>query len=559
MIRCLLIQVSRNSRGQSVRKEQFITGETIKIGRAAECAVLLSDSRVNLHHAVIRYAADGELYIDGLDGEDLYVNESFQQHARFKPGTEVLIGSFKLVAEPNRADSDLVFSITSIDTAKAENTAGLRLPQTLADTGLSKRKYALWLGLLISILFLLLPMLQALIPSSQKWASHLPFSEYWNVGLMSHGHRSFGTKCVSCHQSPFEVVADKACLTCHETSRHIPEKTLNDRVFNKMRCVDCHSDHRGVATRHLNAQCASCHSDIKAKNSKSKRANIHDFSVDHPAFSLTLQTGHEAGDVKRVLQQDKVKITENSGLKFSHQVHLDKEGISSPQGDTVMVCKDCHQLDEAAARFKPIAMKKSCQQSGCHSLDFTPPVPDRSLPHGSERKLMETLKEYYAKASIDEMLAETTRRCGDAPTVGNNLLERALSCVDHKVKINTDALFKEQDGCGECHEIILQPENKENPWKIKPVNITRHWLSNARFPHGKHSAAKCTECHSKEDSKKSSDVSIPDIAKCRQCHAGKKMVKGKISSSCETCHIFHIDKSLLNNKEHPNSAAELKK
>ncbi|MFY9261767.1 MAG: cytochrome c3 family protein [Gallionella sp.] len=550
MIRCLLVQITRNSRGQSVRKEQFITGETIQIGRAAECAVLLSDSRVNLHHAVIRYAADGELYIDGLDGEDLYVNDSFQQHARFKPGTQVLIGAYKLVVEPNREECDLVFSISRVETAQTGSVAALRFPLTLAATKLSKRKSALLLSLGIAFFFLLLPMMQALLPASAKWATHLPFSDYWNVGQMSHGHRSFGAKCSVCHQTPFTAVADKACLSCHKTTPHIQEKTLHDDAFKNMRCVSCHSDHRGEIEKiHFNGQCASCHGDIKAKNSKSNRANIHDFSVDHPAFTLTMQIGAEAKAVKRVLQQDNVKVIENSGLKFSHQVHLDKEGVSSPQGDTVMDCKDCHQLDEARVHFKPISMEKSCQQSGCHALDFKPPVSDRPLPHGSEAKLMTTLNEYYAKAAIDEMLAGSTRRCGDAPTTGDNLLVRALSCVSQKVEINTNALFKEKEGCGECHEIITQPDNKEIPWKIKPVNITRHWFLNARFPHNKHSTAKCTECHDKTKAQKSQDVSIPDIRKCRQCHVGKKMVKGKVSSSCENCHVFHSDTNQQSDKE----------
>lgn len=552
MIRCLLVQISRNSRGQFIRKEQLISGETISIGRAAECAVLLSDSRVNLHHAVICYGADGELYIDGMDGEDLYVNESFQRHASFTPDTKVLIGPYKLLVEPNREDVDLVLSISRSETVQVEDEKNQRLPLTLVAAGLSKRRYAASLVLIVIVLFLLLPLVQALSPAGANWANHLPFLEYWNVGQMSHGHRSFGAKCSNCHQSPFEAVADSACLNCHQlTTPHIQDKTLHGKVFKDRRCVDCHSDHRGEIEKiQLNKQCASCHGDIRARHDKSKRANIHDFSADHPAFSLTMQAGDEAKTVIRVLQQEHTKIREKSGLKFSHQVHLDKEGISSPQGDTVMVCKDCHQPDAAAVRFKPISMEKSCQQSGCHSLDFKPPVQDRPLPHGSEVKLMETLSEYYSKTAMEEMLAGSTRRCGDAPTTGNNLLERAQSCVKNKVAVNTNAMLKESDGCIVCHDVIMQPEVQEQPWKIKRVNIRQHWLFNARFPHGKHLTAKCADCHKKESSKESADVSIPDIKKCRECHVGKDVVKGKISSTCEDCHLFHSDKNQLSDKVH---------
>lgn len=552
MIRCLLVQISRNSRGQIIRKEQLISGETIIIGRAAECAVLLSDSRVNLHHAVICYGADGELYIDGMDGEDLYINESFQRHASFKPDTHVLIGPYKLLVEPNREDVDLVLSISRSETVQVEDEKIKRLPLTLEAAGLSKRRYAASMVLVIIVVFLLLPIVQALLPSGAKWMSHLPFSEYWNVGQMSHGHRSFGANCITCHQNPFEAVADKTCLNCHQSiTPHVQDKKIHDKAFKDRRCVDCHSDHRGEIDKiHLNKQCASCHGDIRAKYDKSKRANIHDFSADHPAFALTMQVGDQARSVMRVLQQEHLKIKEKSGLKFSHEVHLDKEGISSPQGDTVMVCNDCHQPDVAAVRFKPISMERSCQQSGCHSLDFNPPVQDRPLPHGSESKLIDTLNEYYSKAAIEEMTAGSTRSCGGAPTTGNNLLERAQSCVNNKVAVNINALLKEKDGCIECHEVIMQPEDKENPWKIKRVNIVQHWLKNARFPHGKHVTVKCADCHDKATSKESADVSIPDIKKCRQCHVGKDAVKGKISSTCEDCHLFHSDKNQLSDKEY---------
>jgi hypothetical protein len=476
----------------------------------------------------------------------LYINESFQQQAECVPGMQALIGSFHLTIEAQRQDYDLVLSVAPIDLLQvAAATEHHKHPLTLAEAGLSKRQLALWLSGLVALFFLLMPLAQSLTYTQVKWREFLHFSllESWNLGQMSHGHRSISAKCGNCHQQPFTAVADAACKNCHAaTHQHIQDQVLHDKAFKDMRCATCHPDHRGEEpmTR-LDGQCVSCHGDIKAKNSKSIHANIHDFSVDHPSFKLTLRTGEEEKDVIRVPQEN--KRPEKSGLKFSHKVHLDKAGVSSPEGDTVMICQDCHLVDEAGARFKPISMGKSCQQSGCHALEFNPPVPERALPHGSERKLMATLNEYYAKAAIDELLTGKTRRCGEVPTTGNNLLERALSCANNKVIINTNSLFKGKEGCVECHEVSADLEDKEIPWKVKSVHLTRHWLRNAHFPHNKHSTAKCTDCHDKLESKKSADVSIPDITKCRQCHVGKKLVKGKVSSSCEDCHIFHAEKN----------------
>ena len=40
-------------------------------------------------------------------------------------------------------------------------------------------------------------------------------------------------------------------------------------------------------------------------------------------------------------------------------------------------------------------------------------------------------------------------------------------------------------------------------------------------------------------SKKASDIAMPDIAKCRECHVGARPVLKKVTSDCATCHNFH--------------------
>jgi hypothetical protein len=365
---------------------------------------------------------------------------------------------------------------------------------------------------------------------------------------MSSGHRSLTGKCSTCHEKPFQAVTDKVCTNCHaSTQHHIADPALFQSAFRDKRCVDCHPDHRGdgPVTR-LDKQCVSCHGNIKAVNPRSPHASIRDFALDHPDFKLTLKTGHGEQAFRQVPQSGHIK--EKSGLKFSHQVHLSKKGISTPDGDTVMVCQDCHQPDDAGLRFKPISMEKSCQQSGCHALDFDPPVADRPLPHGSVQKLMTTLQEYYAKAAVDEMLTAGTRECGGEPTTGKNLLERVQSCAKNREYANLESLFQSKEGCSECHEVTSQLEEVDEPWKVHPIHITRHWLRHAAFPHSRHSTSPCTDCHNKESSRKSEDISIPDIKKCRECHVGAKVVKGKVSTSCEACHVFHRDEDAAGQK-----------
>src|SRR3989338_5951935 len=555
MIRCLIVQISRNQSGQPVRKELLATGETIQIGRAAGCKILLLDHRVNFHHAIIRHSDEGRLFIEAEEGADIAINGSPELSAELSPGTHILVGPYELIAETPTDDYDLVLSVEMVRPLPDdhEHISAKQAPVTLAGAGLSKRKPALWLVGAIALIFLILPMIPASSPTLPKWVTSLQASikKSWQLGEMSRGHHLISAKCDVCHLKPFEAVPDKACENCHKTvARHIEDKTLHANVFKDMQCGECHHEHRGeIREGTLDAQCVTCHAKIKKKNDKTKLANIRDFSKDHPAFSLTFKTGHKDSDVVRIPQSDKTKLIEKSGLKFSHKVHLDKEGVSSPEGDTVLECRDCHQLDAAGTRFRPISMEKNCQQSGCHALNFKPPVFKRQIPHGSERKLMVALREYYATTAISKVAAGEKLQCGAGVWVGKNQLERALDCAHHNAYANAEILFKPDSGCGECHEITPVADDKEVPWKVTPVTITSHWLRNSHFTHAKHSTAKCTECHDKALSEKNSDVAIPAIEKCRECHVGNKQVKNRINSGCDNCHSFH--KQMGDVAQHP--------
>lgn len=556
MIRCLFIQISRNPSGQPVRKELLVTGEAIQIGRAAGCKIPLLDHRVNFHHAVIRRSDEGKLLIEAEEGADITIDGSSELSAGLPPGTHVLVGPYELIAETPAGDYDLVLSAEMIHPLPDDHghIAVKQAPVTLAGAGLSKSRLALWLAGAIALVFLILPMVPALSPALPKWTtnSQASIKKSWQLGEMSRGHQLIGAKCEVCHQKPFEAVPDKACESCHKTvARHIADKALHANAFKDMRCGECHHEHRGEARQGAEgAQCVACHGNIKKKNDKTKLADIRDFSKDHPAFSLAFKTGHKDSDVVRIPQSDKTKLIEKSGLKFSHKVHLDKEGVSSPEGDTVLECRDCHQLDKAGARFRPISMEKNCQQSRCHALNFKPPVLKRQIPHGSEQKLMATLREYYATTTIGKVAAGEKFQCWAGAGVGKNQLERALDCANRKAHANAEALFKPDSGCGECHEIAQVADDKDVPWRVAPVTITSHWLRNSRFTHAKHSTAKCTDCHDKTKSEKSSDVAIPAIEKCRECHVGNKPVKNRINSGCDNCHSFH------NEDAHQSAAAD---
>jgi predicted CXXCH cytochrome family protein len=64
-------------------------------------------------------------------------------------------------------------------------------------------------------------------------------------------------------------------------------------------------------------------------------------------------------------------------------------------------------------------------------------------------------------------------------------------------------------------------------------------MPSARFNHKSHAQAKCADCHDVAGSKKSSDVAMPTIKACRECHGGSRPAEGKVMSNCMLCHGFH--------------------
>lgn len=543
MISCLLILASRNSQGLPVRKESLIAGESIQIGRSTSCKIYLPDHRVSLLHATIKRSEDGALRIEGENNTALDINGSIAPSAALSPGTCVKIGPYSLVAEfaPDGHDIALSIEMPQVPPEQDIEKTCRTTPVTLASLGLSKRNWGLGLAAGILFTFLFLPMLPSASPTFDKWQSMLPISltESWSPGPLTGGHVSFEAKCSTCHQHAFRPVSDEVCVGCHkQVAQHLAKDDLQASVFKNVRCSDCHQDHKGDAglVLHNSSVCVACHGGIKSKNTSTKLTDVQDFGKDHPPFHITMRADR---DVARIRQDVKEKPIEKPGLKYSHQVHLNKKGISTPQGVTVMVCRDCHRIEESGIHFAPMTMKNTCQQSRCHKLYFTEPV-DGVVPHGSEQKVMDRLRDYYARW-LASSLSENRASCSQTKGTGN-LAERTLECADDLAREYAAATLFKKEGkdleCAVCHEIEPTGDNQV-PWKVETLHITRDWQPGAVFVHTKHDTVDCTECHDKMNSKTSADIAMPTIEKCRECHGGNQPEKKQIRSTCDSCHRFH--------------------
>lgn len=554
-MKILLITQTRNKKGQAARTQQPLVADMLRIGRGTDCKLYLPDPRVALHHAQIRHGIDGSNYIEA-DAGSFIVDGSFNRAGKLQTGQHIRIGPYELIVLPAERDYDLVLSVELIEPLR-EGVEEVRsnLQAGLHTTWLSKRVFSWLVAIMILGAFLAWPVLHAIQPDQrpETLKADITPDASWDVGPLASAHTGFGRDCGKCHQQAFVQVTNQACEDCHKNiGWHFPLKTseakaVHAAVFPDTRCASCHRDHKGPngLVRTDATLCTDCHRELKSRLPKTGFPDISDFGKDHPEFMLSIRQPDTSGAagfaIRRVPQKDKALARENSGLKFPHDIHLNKKGVRGPNGKVTMDCTDCHLKDEAGIRFKPVTMKDHCQS--CHSLEFEPKLTNRQAPHGNVDEVLATLGEFYAQAAladtpIDVVVDAGIRRPGER--LSETRRQAALTWATDKAGRIAQDLF-EVRVCFLCHRItaVAATDNKPASWKIAPVSVTRHWLPKSRFPHSQHNTFECSKCHQVAGSKTSADIAIPDLKNCRDCHGGNEPVRDKARGTCETCHGFH--------------------
>lgn len=523
MIHCLLRLVSRNRQGEPVVDEREVVGASLRIGRGTDCAIHLPDPRVMFLHATVRPSDHGGFAVHG-NGKVVQSVRGFETVVELPPGSHVMIGPYRVGTEPARPGHDLVLAVELMQPLPDERHALIARSRTaLSQTALSMRWLALLPALLIVAAFLAWPVLHARSPAPGRASAvagkALAPDESWNPGPVSPAHQSFSRECAQCHQKPFVRVQDSACLACHQDAGpHIRQSALQERAFGETRCAQCHREHRQPHDLSPGNPklCVDCHTGSLAAHAG--LPPISDFAVDHPPFK---------------------PHAERANLRFPHDVHLAKAGIASPAGSVKLQCASCHQASDGGLGFKPVSMQAHC--ANCHRLEFEPAITRRAVPHGDERVVMQTLREFYAQVSIGRTPVDVVtmdgllRRPGPE---GKATRVQAAAWAEGKAMAVARDLF-EVRSCATCHAVEAHPQDAEAPWRVAPVRINRNWLPGGRFPHADHRSTDCATCHAAARSKTSADVDIPGITTCRGCHAGFKPEREKVASTCSSCHDFH--------------------
>ncbi|MCI0516511.1 MAG: hypothetical protein L0Y45_01625 [Woeseiaceae bacterium] len=537
--------ISRNAAGGTEQHDRLVDAPIITMGRATDRMLHLRDRRARLEHAQLE-DQNGKVHITTAALAGVEVNGRSQRDARLVVGDVVEVGSniLRVIEAPPGSDFAFTFELS----ADAERDASAPGHYAAEAKRFSMRSLSWFLAAAVLLLALVVPGLDVVNPqfaAVARGSKLLPDDTWWLAGPVHTAHTAAGADCQNCHVAAFERVPDEACVDCHEVNRHVAGDT--HAVLGERRCASCHLEHNEppeLVKRHQGL-CADCHRNLPDDVALE---NAGDFLLDHPGFKVSLLQPqvNASGETEWVLQHRLLadaQAADRSNLKFNHAAHLDEAGILAPEGRRVIDCAECHQPEPGGARMRPIRMDQNC--AGCHSLNFDPDDPRRTVPHGDPDAVMQVLIEYYS-----------ARLLGDDPDAGEQRVRRpgrALTRADRDraaAEARVQAMQVAEDlferrVCVNCHE-VTRSDDPEMPWTVLPVKLTERFFPHSNFTHAAHdtAASACDGCHDASVSESSADVLIPAIESCRDCHGSAVARHNNASqtpSTCIMCHSFHFE------------------
>ncbi len=371
----------------------------------------------------------------------------------------------------------------------------------------------------------------------------------YQAAPVSTPHALFNDDCRRCHLDAFltprrllpgnadlHTVSDRACLECHPGGpHHDDQQTLHPG------CAGCHREHRGTAALHAVADghCTNCHADLKRKDGAPARvATVTGFGRDHPDFAVWRQP----------------RATEPERFHFSHQVHLQPDGVADGRGKTVKLsCESCHQPDARRQNFLSVRYERNCAQ--CHPLAVqlvgswqAPKVQQAAekfrqqpAPHRPASEVRAALRERLTRLAEQEpTLFQPHERPGMDRLLPREFDETppreatASEWVGRQLREVERALFQGAGGCAFCHarKPADQPGNLP---EFAATGLAQSASTHTRFRHDSHQILRCTECHPAAESRTASDILLPRIATCQKCHNPKAGAR----SDCIECHRYH--------------------
>jgi predicted CXXCH cytochrome family protein len=541
----------------------------ITIGSAADCTIQLLGRSVGPRHASIG-SSGSTLKVSCSRRRRVRVNGQEVGSATLAVGDEIQIAGHRLQLIVPPAGFDLAFEVQRNSAADAsEFEAAFRTD--LEQTWLSKRSSAWLLAGLTALLALVIPLHTVFMHRhGAPTPAGLPDDTLWSAGPLTPAHElTLGRKCNACHQQLFVHVQDTACRSCHQPILdHVAKQELAlTKLGTPQRCAQCHLEHDGGASLlavREDGLCVACHANSQALFGSLRVPAVSGFAPGgaHPAFFVTLQTpGGDvaadfaaAGTVQWVARREPVAAArEQSNLKFSHAQHLDPSQVTHTDAGA-LGCGDCHTQEPNGEHFLPITMMRSC--ASCHQLTFDQANPSRQLPHGNALEAMYVIEDNFAR----KYSGDPTVQKQPTPTIVRRMPDRekvvavpldtcsgpVYVCANRRAAAEIENQFNGR-GCVSCHTVTTDTNAKDihDRFRVLPVRLTYDYFPKTRFNHQAHAIQKdlkgdaaCLSCHNARVSKQSTDVMIPDVNKCLECH-GDRYEKDRVTVQCVSCHTYH--------------------
>lgn len=545
----ILIRKIRSSGSTIVETTDMeFEADQLTLGSAGSCDVQLFGEGVAPNHLRLRAEA-GAVQFECLGKALAELSGEKRRSGRIGLGQALSISGNRLQVIDAPPGFELALELL-VETAE-ELSSRTRLATELDATVPSIRWPSYLLAILVIVGGLALPIYAYWQePAQTAWQRA---DTVWETGPLTRAHQTpaIGEDCGVCHADAFTPVQDETCLGCHQSIKHHHAGQAG-LAFDDGSCLACHREHSEPETLLISGEqlCVSCHeSDVHPEISERPIAAATGFSEGtHPKFSLSMLQ-FKAKDHHWVQQRvaATASVEEASNLHFPHDVHLNADKVSD-NNDEALNCADCHSLREGGEHFEPISMETQC--SSCHTLGLDVRFPERRVPHSEPAVVRDYLEEYHTtryarllgKGSVDRGVAPP--RTGELR--GREDCERSDDIADCGIDLANKEMRRlfEKSGCVECHQIEEQQANNRPNWKVLPVRLTTDWYPNSAFNHKPHlqlgeatADASCLSCHEADVSSKSSDVLMPGLDNCLQCHADDK--KKSVVLDCHDCHDFH--------------------
>ena len=586
----LLRNISYSADGRQIVRTSKVSDDLLKIGRDPDSDIRLNDLAVALHHATLEQVSATRLGVSAEAGLTIEIDGSVTQFGQIDvaSGGTVKVGPFRLRVLPQEMGSDdVAIDVERADADEAEEKFDTRR-FALASVMPGKRPIAWTLAILVLGLFLVWPIWSFYAQQQDRAAYAQGFhgDRLWLSGSLSQGHAALANNCRACHVQPFVSVRDEACTACHtRISDHADHRRLArarpdlggwarfqlavSETFglDSGRCVDCHTEHEGPQEIPATPQqfCADCHTDLDSRLRDTALGDASDFEELHPEFQPSVLVRWE-GEQPRM---QRVSLAQNpreaSNLKFPHALHLDPNGGAAQMARRLagshgfgerMECADCHVPTPDGTRFQPPDMEGDCAM--CHSLAFEQiDGTVRTLRHGEPAQVVADVRAFYRAGlrSRPAVLGTPRSRPGDVNQIRAAVQNaRARQAVGQRADQAVRSIFSPGGACFDCHEVRPAPAGTLN-YGIRPVAFPTRYMLHGWFDHRAHQivqrpgqpqqdgSAACLSCHRADASQSATDLMIPNVASCRDCHGGETSSL-PVESSCAMCHDYHMDEGV---------------